>query len=635
MPDIPTAVPESAGAARVQAVNLDPLNAESWLSLGDALVLPEFAADFGSEKEVYVNGATMDARGCYLRGLALDPRSSDAWNGLGCTVGKEESVVVSDRSYSRRDCFVMALHLDRTCGLAWYNLGNLLDVEDLVMIQPPADVSVDDSIVREGPPPVHAAAASTSSSSPASPSTRKYTTQMCYEEALQYYPKHERSWYNLALVLPSGSCATVFVAATTSDDGGDDASREKQHLSVADCLVRCVESDPCFTRGWRELKRYYSDTTTVMSVAGQSVSHADCLATVMFLAGDAEGAEGWLELCDAIVAAPNGKAIVASKTAATRRLGPSDSSGDLPPLVKVEFTARQCAEHAIRCCPRDASAWNAMGNELFASRGNATAAVFMFREDNSLAVEETYSSLQCYARAVTCNPALPAAWYNVGNTLSVDACITIHGEPCSARNCYEKAVAMDPTMSRAWYNLGWLLAAQRRRRAEGAPVSLAISSDGASPAGGVDDLLSGTSAEGRLSSPNPPPSTPPVVVGTDDLVVIVNGQAVTHAQCLANCLDHLPTYRQAWSALGELLLEVESSPEGRAPVLVHGRPQTAASCFAAFLELDPRDARGWRQLAAALATTPCESGSVSVSGEIVTPQLCQEKVTAIEIAAQS
>ncbi|CAK0869320.1 unnamed protein product [Prorocentrum cordatum] len=127
--------------ARLQALQIDPEDADAWRNLG--------IAGGGT-----VSGRAHSEKECYEKALQINPEHAVAW----CNLGFAGGGTVSGRAHSKKECYEKALQINPEDAVAWYNLG-----------------------VAGG----------------GTVSGRAHSKKECYEKALQINPEHAVPWCNL------------------------------------------------------------------------------------------------------------------------------------------------------------------------------------------------------------------------------------------------------------------------------------------------------------------------------------------------------------------------------------------------------------------------------------------------------
>lgn len=175
-------------------------------------------------------------------------------------------------------------------------------------------------------------------------------------------------------------------------------------------------------------------------------------------------------------------------------------------------------------------------------------------------------------------PRSSAEWNRVGTSLGPDEKILVGRERVDRLQCFRKAIEIDPDNARAWGNLGVELWSRTSH------VNV-----GGRDYGPKECNIRALDLDSRLSWCW---SNLSHQIGTDERVAIGKLGVFNERECtlMAHASDLDPEDSSAWTTLGEEMRSHDRVPVGN-------QDYSRRECHVRALELDPNNARGWRNLA--------------------------------------
>ena len=168
----------------VQALTLNPNNADAWNNLGASL-------DVGDTSHVANQPYTEQQ--CYGQALTLNPQNAWAWYNGGASLDVGETAQIGSQSYTQQQCYGQAVTLNPKDACAGYNLGASLDVGETEEV-----------------------------------ASQTYTKQQSYAQAVVLDPNYANAWKNLG----------------TSMDVGETAQIGSQSYTKQQCYLQALTLDP-------------------------------------------------------------------------------------------------------------------------------------------------------------------------------------------------------------------------------------------------------------------------------------------------------------------------------------------------------------------------------------------------------
>lgn len=173
---------------------------------------------------------------------------------------------------------------------------------------------------------------------------------------------------------------------------------------------------------------------------------------------------------------------------------------------------------------------------------------------------------ECYELAITMDPTLAEAYYNLGTILHAGECATLGALMLDEGECFRRAVELDETMAPAWFNLG---------------VSLKASNNANTKS--IFDLPASLQGENHqqyfFTKTNPE-------TGIEYPIVLINGEEFEKRDCYVKALDIDPDLPYAWFNLGIALGAADC-------VCVREDSYSDLECFVRALNLDDTIGTAW------------------------------------------
>ena len=226
-----------------------------------------------------------------------------------------------------------------------------------------------------------------------------YSRNDCFLEAVRRDPKYSAAWNSLGVGLAVGQFVTLQVVGSETD----------RKLYKRDCYCMALAADPNYFRAW------YNVAYSMADPSSANAKRSESLPSEFFLG-------------------------------------------------ERKFSRRDCYLEALRCDPTHALSWNSVGCSL--SGGTALAAEHLGDEPGEKPVgtdqpatvvaigDKTYNKLQCFVRAIECDPAVPVFWTNAASQLkSLTDTVTISDVEHAKRDLLVEAIRMNVIASSGFKNL--------------------------------------------------------------------------------------------------------------------------------------------------------------------------------------
>lgn len=361
---------------------------------------------------------------CFEESLRCNTKYKEAWYNLGTTLAEgSRSNDILGRTFSEKECFESVLQLAAQSAdggdnrssvwetawkmedaIVWYNLGVSMHPKETALV-----------------------------------SGRRMSPQECFETALRLRNSDGDSWRGLGIALLRSS-----ITAVSHDIGGkkytprqclENAVRLLKgrccdswyHLAM--CIAAPVAPSPpelgvpeplddgglsMARRGLAENEGEQQQVSQTDEMFGRRYSRQECLEECLGIRRDHVDAWYQLALC-------------------------LPAGGESHTLLGHRFSERDCLQQVLKLSGSFAAAWNLMGKIIERDGGS-----FSFE------AVEVSSSLDCFERAVTLDPANSDAWYNLGMCLPKSLSIR-------RQDCFERCLNLCPQDEKAWCELGKLI----------------------------------------------------------------------------------------------------------------------------------------------------------------------------------